>query len=133
MPNPDASSPADPQVLTRFQEELARAAAMPGLAAAGPALWPRFAGYYQGLARLPRKAAACPATPVAPLARGHRAPLRPRPGAGLGGDHQRGWPAAPSSMPSPPPTATRRQAGVRRGAARTGSSYRYPFLRHCRH
>ena len=41
--------------MTRFQEELAQAAAPPGLAAAGPALWP-FAGYYQGFARLPRKA-----------------------------------------------------------------------------
>ena len=55
MPNPDTSSPADPQVLTAFQKELARAAALPGLAPAGPALWPRFAGYYQGLARLPRR------------------------------------------------------------------------------
>lgn len=54
MPNPSASSPADPQALAAFQEELARAA-MPALAAAGPALWPRFAAYYQGLARLPRR------------------------------------------------------------------------------
>ena len=56
MPNPNPSPHSDPEVLTRFQEELARAAALPGLASAGPALWPRFAGYYQGLARLPRKA-----------------------------------------------------------------------------
>ena len=55
MLNPYPSPHSDPEVLTRFQEELARAAALPGLAAAGPALWPRFAGYYQGLARLPRK------------------------------------------------------------------------------
>ncbi|MGQ0591408.1 MAG: hypothetical protein ACT4QB_01835 [Gammaproteobacteria bacterium] len=55
MPNPNASSPADPQVLTLFQEELARAA-LPGLAAPALALWPRFAAYYQGLARLPRRA-----------------------------------------------------------------------------
>ncbi len=55
MPNPYASSPADPQVLTLFQEELARATAMPSLSAAGPALWPRFAEYYQGLTRLPRR------------------------------------------------------------------------------
>ncbi|MDQ3773091.1 MAG: hypothetical protein M3461_01210 [Pseudomonadota bacterium] len=54
MPNPNASSSVDPQALTRFQEELARAA-VPGLAPAGPALWPRFAGYYQGLTRLPRR------------------------------------------------------------------------------
>ena len=56
MPNPNAASPVDPQILTLFQEELARAAAMPGLAPPGPALWPRFAGYYHGLVRLPRKA-----------------------------------------------------------------------------
>ncbi len=55
MPNPNASSPAGPQVLTLFQEELARAAAMPDLAPAGPGLWPRFAGYYHGLACLPRR------------------------------------------------------------------------------
>jgi len=40
--------------LALFQGELARIAT-PRLAAAGPALWPRFVGYYQGLARLPRK------------------------------------------------------------------------------
>ncbi len=51
MPNPNASSPAGLQVLTLFQEELA----LPDLAPAGPALWPRFAGYYQGLTRLPRR------------------------------------------------------------------------------
>ncbi len=56
MLNPNPSPHSDPEVLTRFQEELARAAAMPGLAPPGPALWPRFAGYYQELARLPRKA-----------------------------------------------------------------------------
>ena len=55
MLNPNPSPHSDPEVLTRFQEELARAAALPGLAVAGPALWPRFAGYYQGLARLPRR------------------------------------------------------------------------------
>lgn len=55
MPNPNAVSPVDPQVLTLFQEELARAAALPGVAATAPALWPRFAGYYQGLTRLPRR------------------------------------------------------------------------------
>jgi len=54
MPNPNPAPPAT-QVLARFQEELERTAALPGLAAAGPALWPRFAGYYQGLARLPRR------------------------------------------------------------------------------
>jgi hypothetical protein len=56
MPNPNPSSHSDPDVLTRFQEELAKAAALPGLARASAALWPRFAGYYRGLARLPRKA-----------------------------------------------------------------------------
>ena len=55
MLNPNPSPHSDPEVLTRFQEELARAAALPGLAVAGPALWPRFAGYYQGLVRLPRR------------------------------------------------------------------------------
>lgn len=56
MLNPYPSPHSDPEVLTRFQEELARATARPGLAPAGPALWPRFAGYYQGLAHLPQKA-----------------------------------------------------------------------------
>ncbi|MGH8567575.1 MAG: hypothetical protein ACREXU_06025, partial [Gammaproteobacteria bacterium] len=56
MPKPDAASPADPRLLTLFQEELARAATLPARSAAGPILWPRFAGFYQGLARLPRKA-----------------------------------------------------------------------------
>ena len=55
MLNRNPSPHSDPEVLTRFQEELARAAALPGLAVAGPALWPRFAGYYQGLVRLPRR------------------------------------------------------------------------------
>lgn len=55
MRNPNPSPRSDPDVLTRFHEELARAAAMPALAPAGPALWPRFAGYYQGLTRLPRR------------------------------------------------------------------------------
>ncbi len=41
--------------MTRFQEELTRAAALPGFASVGSALWPRFAGYYQGLTRLPRR------------------------------------------------------------------------------
>ena len=92
MPNPNAASPVDPQILTLFQEELARAAAMPGLAPPGPALWPRFAGYYHGLVRLPRKAAPRPAAPMAPVARRYCPPLRPRPGTSLrGGDHQRRW------------------------------------------
>ena len=55
MPEVKRTSPANPQVLGFFQQELARSAAPPGLAAAGPALWPRFAGYYQGLTRLPRR------------------------------------------------------------------------------
>jgi hypothetical protein len=46
MPDAKHTSPADPQVLAFFQQELARTAALPGLAAAGPTLWPRFAGYY---------------------------------------------------------------------------------------
>ncbi|MGQ0591440.1 MAG: choice-of-anchor Q domain-containing protein [Gammaproteobacteria bacterium] len=52
MPDPKRTPP---QALTVFQEELARTAALPGLAAPGPAIWPRFAEYYQGLARLPRR------------------------------------------------------------------------------
>ena len=55
MRNPNRAPHGDPDVLTRFHEELARAAAMPALAPAGAALWPRFAGYYQGLACLPRR------------------------------------------------------------------------------
>lgn len=55
MPDAKRTSPADPQVLAFFQQELARTRALPGLAAAGQALWPRFAGYYQELTRLPRK------------------------------------------------------------------------------
>ena len=45
------SFPSDPDVLAVFQKELARAA----LVRSGPALWPRFAGYYHGLAPLPRR------------------------------------------------------------------------------
>jgi len=52
MLNPNLSPHSDPDVLTRFQEALARA----GLAPAGVVLWPRFARYYRELAHLPRKA-----------------------------------------------------------------------------
>jgi predicted outer membrane repeat protein len=55
MADAKRTSPADPQALAFFQQELARTAVPSGLAAAGSALWPRFAGYYQGLARLPRR------------------------------------------------------------------------------
>ena len=123
MPNPNPSSPVDPQVLTLFQEELARAAAMPGLAPAGPELWPRFAGYYQGLARLPRRL---------------RRALQRRWRRSLGGiallcalGQAPAFAATINvgggctlSMPSPPRTTTRPQAVVRRGAAGTRSSYR---------
>ncbi|MGH8511056.1 MAG: hypothetical protein ACREU8_06635 [Gammaproteobacteria bacterium] len=54
MPFPKPLSPSD--ALAVFHAELARAAVSPQPAAAGQALWPRFAGYYQGPARLPRKA-----------------------------------------------------------------------------
>ncbi len=56
MPNPDPAIPADPRLLTLFQEALARAGTLPDRAAAAETLWPRFAGFYRGLARLPRKA-----------------------------------------------------------------------------
>ena len=49
-------SPSDADVVAVFQQELARAGAIPSPAGAAPPLWPRFAGYYQGLARLPRRA-----------------------------------------------------------------------------
>ena len=55
IPCPRAPSPSDPQVLALFQDELARIAAISGLAAAGPDLLPRFAGCYQRLTRLPRR------------------------------------------------------------------------------
>ena len=48
MPHSNPSSPSGPEVLALFQEELERTAALPGLAVTGPALWPRFAGYFQG-------------------------------------------------------------------------------------
>ena len=70
MPNPDTSSSADTQVLTVFHEELARAGALPSLSAAGPALWPRFARYYQGLARPAPEGAARLAATVAAFAAG---------------------------------------------------------------
>jgi hypothetical protein len=53
MPNPNSSPHSDPDVLTRFHEELARAGGMPAFAPAGAALWLRFSGYYQGLATIP--------------------------------------------------------------------------------
>ncbi len=57
MSNRDAAPPpAVPCLPTLFQEELARAGALPGHAAATDTLWPRFAGFYRALARLPRKA-----------------------------------------------------------------------------
>ena len=49
-------SPSDADVVAVFQQELARAGAIPSPAGAAPPLWPRFAGYYQGLARLPQRA-----------------------------------------------------------------------------
>jgi hypothetical protein len=49
-------SPSDADVVAVFQQELARAGAIPSPAGAAPPLWLRFAGYYQGLARLPRRA-----------------------------------------------------------------------------
>ena len=55
MPHPKRTFPAGPEVLTLFQEELARTPALPGLSAPGPTLWPRFASYYQRLTRLPRR------------------------------------------------------------------------------
>ncbi|MGH8589889.1 MAG: right-handed parallel beta-helix repeat-containing protein [Gammaproteobacteria bacterium] len=54
MPFPKALFPSN--ALAVFRAELARAAVSPEPAATSPALWPRFAGYYQALARLPRKA-----------------------------------------------------------------------------
>ena len=48
--------PSDADVVAVFQQELARAGAIPSPAGATPPLWLRFAGYYQGLARLPRRA-----------------------------------------------------------------------------
>ncbi len=55
MPYRNPSYFSGPEVLAFFQEELERTAGLPGLAVAGPALWPRFAGYFQGLTRLPRR------------------------------------------------------------------------------
>ena len=89
MPNPPAA--VDPQVLTAFQEELARAATLPGLAPAGPALWPRFAGYYQGLTRLPRRLRRALQRRWRRSLGGICPPLRAWPGSGLGGDHLRRW------------------------------------------
>lgn len=55
MPYGNPSSLSGPEVLALFQEELQRTAGLPGFAVAGPGLWPRFAGYFQGLIRLPRR------------------------------------------------------------------------------
>ncbi|MGH8568658.1 MAG: hypothetical protein ACREXU_11735, partial [Gammaproteobacteria bacterium] len=49
------SFPSDSDSLAVFHDELARAGQTPCLLGAGPALWPRFAGYYRSLARLPRR------------------------------------------------------------------------------
>ena len=48
------SFPSDSD-LAVFREELASAAKRPDALGIDPALWPRFAGYYQGLTRLPRR------------------------------------------------------------------------------
>ena len=47
----------------RFHEELARAGGMPGVAPAGPALWPRFAGYSTRDSRACRAGCGAPAAP----------------------------------------------------------------------
>lgn len=47
--------PSDPEILAAFREELARVSKSLDLLSAGPAVWPRFTGYYRGLARLPRR------------------------------------------------------------------------------
>ncbi len=49
------SFPSDPDVLSVFRQELGRTASRHGLVDAGPVLWPRFVGYYEALARLPRR------------------------------------------------------------------------------
>ncbi|MGH8478886.1 MAG: hypothetical protein ACREXK_04755 [Gammaproteobacteria bacterium] len=56
MLKPNPTRHPDPEVLARFEQALARTGGSPTPAPAGAALWPRFAGYYQALARLPRKA-----------------------------------------------------------------------------
>jgi hypothetical protein len=53
MTDPKPSFPGRSDVLAVFEGELLRAA--PGLSQATRELWPRFVGYYQGLARLPRR------------------------------------------------------------------------------
>ncbi|MBA2591648.1 MAG: hypothetical protein M3495_16875 [Pseudomonadota bacterium] len=107
--------------MTRFQEELTRAAALPGFASVGSALWPRFAGYYQGLTRLPRRLRRAlqrrwqrSLGGLALLLAIGPAPALARPSLSMAQ-------AAPWSTPSPPPTTTRPQAVVRRAAARTPS------------
>jgi parallel beta helix pectate lyase-like protein len=55
MPYCNSLSPSGPEVLALLQEELERTAALPGFAVAGRALWSRFARYFQGLTRLPRR------------------------------------------------------------------------------
>ncbi|MGH8566786.1 MAG: choice-of-anchor Q domain-containing protein [Gammaproteobacteria bacterium] len=49
------SFPSDPDVFSVFRHELARTAALHGPVDAGPVVWPRFVGCYEGLACLPRR------------------------------------------------------------------------------
>ena len=56
MTDPQRFSQTHSGLFGLFKAELARSDAMTGLGDAGRALWPRFATFYRGLARLPRKA-----------------------------------------------------------------------------
>ncbi|MGH8571294.1 MAG: hypothetical protein ACREX8_01800 [Gammaproteobacteria bacterium] len=56
MTDPQRFSRTHSDIFRLFNAELARAGAITGLVDAGRVLWPRFAAFDRGLARLPRKA-----------------------------------------------------------------------------
>ncbi len=56
MTDPQRFSQTHSELFGLFKAELARSGAMTGLVASDRALWPSFATFYRGLARLPRRA-----------------------------------------------------------------------------
>ncbi|MGH8589536.1 MAG: hypothetical protein ACREXX_09460 [Gammaproteobacteria bacterium] len=56
MTYPQRFSQTHSDLFGLFKAELARAGAITGLVDVGASLWPRFSAFYQGIARLPRKA-----------------------------------------------------------------------------
>ena len=90
MPDPKRISPVRSPCLSPVPRGAGADRSTSGSRGGRPGALAPFRRVFSGTHPPAAQATARPATPVAPLARGHRAPLRPRPGAGLGSDHRRG-------------------------------------------